>query len=171
MRATIKVLAELIDNPPSPAYTTPINGRTPLDRAKDLHAQARTHWRQKQLSRHEEFVSDVSGRLAADLAEVKDARKAVARLATDLRCGRVSPQEAMETVAGSMKGVDQVLQVVESVERDEEAASTMVDTDPADYETELLERFPAMAEQGTPLLTEEYLRGEAESPFAGGGGR
>lgn len=166
MRATIKALDELVQNPPA-GLAQVFNGRPAYDRLKEAHEQATARVRQQQVERYEAVRQQAADLIAEDTAAVGEVLGAVRALRRDLKRGLVTPDEVMHQVAVSMKGTEDLVEHVRQVERDEEAATSMVDTAPEAYQAEILDRFPS---QGVPELTEEYLRGEAPSPFLDRGG-
>jgi hypothetical protein len=168
MKATIRLLARKIGNP-GQGYEQIINGGTPHARLVDLHKQAEQRMRGKQIARYTQVCTEANDIIDANTKDLADVMAAVARLRKDLKRGLVEPAEVMKQVAESMKGVQAVIADVRRVEQDEEAATAMVDQSPEDYEQDLIERFPVLAEQGTPYVTDEYLRGEEDSPFRDGG--
>lgn len=161
MRATIKDLDALWANP-TPGMLQVINGRRPYDRLGDVRTQAKTRMRRKQIKRYDSVRERDAELIKEDREAVTEVLKAARAMKRDLKRGLITPDEVMQKVARSIKGAEELVEHVRQVERDEEAATAMVDMPPGDYEQSLLERFPA---QGAPILTEEFLCGEDESPF------
>lgn len=164
----IKDVRHLTENPNNSQWLVPVKGRTPIDRAKDFEQQYSAHWRRKQVDGYT-TVCNRANEAVEDSEEVlREAIKATKQSRRDLKRGTLNPADVVtRIVPESMRGADEFLRDIEIIERDKEAATAMVDLDPADYQETVLERFPSMP---LPTLTEEYLLGQADSPFRGSGG-
>lgn len=159
--ATIVNLNNLAQNPP-PGAEQVFNGRTAHSRIIELHKQAVAGVRARQIKGYNTVRERAAALINDDTEAVPEVRKGVRELERDLKRGLVSPDEVMQKVAQSIKGTEELVEHVRQVERDEEAATAMVDASPEDFEQSLLERFPSLR---VPQVTNEYLRGEADSPF------
>lgn len=161
VRATIKDLQVWIDNP-TPDANQIINGRTPHDRAKDLLKQAERRRREQQVARYN-TAHGHDAELVKNLCEVLDELEdAVADLRKGLKRGTADPTEIMGTVAESMKGLRESREDVKAVEAMAVTAAEHIDKTPADYEQEMLDRFPSMP---VAWATDRFLCGQEPSPF------
>ena len=155
------------DESPPPAAQVKVNGRTPAERMASLRQQHRDAVRRKQLDRHGAVLSGSIERIkdADDTLDVLDER--LDEWLTDMRSGALDPAAMLRNIGECAPVINAVRDAYDSVGRDREAADAMVDTDPVDYEAELLGRFPLL-QQSLPVVTEAWLRGEpgAADPLA-----
>lgn len=159
--AALRYTESLIENP-SPELMLRYNGATGLSRLENFHKRYRQKVRDQQVQRYG-TVHESAGQRATDTA------RAVEQITKDLQAqlramkgGTLSPDEVMRFIAQAIRTVKAVEQTCDGIERDSEAATAMIDTDPSEWQQAEEERFPLLA-NSLPVLTEGYLTGETDA--------
>ncbi len=154
------------ESPPAPAQFK-VNGSTAAERMARLGKRARSAMRAKQMDRYSALL-DAAGEVTDDADEALDLlSERVTAWTRDMRSGQLDPDEVLQNIAECPAVLAWVTKSYASVAGDADAAMAMINMDPADYQTSLLERFPAL-EQSLPVVTEAWLRGDpgAQDPLA-----
>lgn len=163
---TLGAMSAYDESPPAAAQVK-VNGRTPAQRMASLRQRRRAAIRRQQLDRREAVRNGAIERIedADDTLDVLEER--IDAWLTDMRSGALDPSDMLNRIGGCAPVVSAVRDSYKSVGRDRDAADAMIDTDPAEYEAELLQRFPLL-QQSLPVVTEAWLRGEpgAADPLA-----
>ena len=104
-----------------------------------------------------EELNGSAGRLRQGRNDVGPEITEITRL---VEVGRVNPDEARKRITAVFHNIDQQRQLLTSLRRTVATAEAQADMDPADYEEELLKRFPVT----TPAieLTDGWLAGTEE---------
>jgi hypothetical protein len=147
-----------LDNLPAGAQLKR-NGRSPEQRMQALRDRARKAKRSLMVERYNNLRTKSGETATATAKTLGDLQKQIDAALKGMKQGTVSPDEVMALCADGIKVSNRVNSVVDELERDDEAATSMIDMDPADYESLLIERFPQAA-KGLPIVTEDYLLGE-----------
>lgn len=160
--ATIRQLRLLRDNPPTNDWLRPMNRRTPLDRVTDLEKQAVAAVRARQMQEYERQRGEAEATVTGALDEVTAVLKEVQQIRKDLQYGNVSPDAVVEWAAASNKATAGVIKEADMVDTAARQTREFIDMDPVEYEENLINRGLSYP----PDLTESFLRGEEDSPFA-----
>lgn len=161
MHATIAELRAWLENP-DPGAEQIVNGRTPYDRVSHLLTQAERRVRGQQLRVYETNRERDRQMIAMSCEVLDELEHAVEDLRRRLRRGTTDPTKVMQQVAESMRGLRDLAVDAEAIQANAVSAAEMVDTDPADFEQQRLQRFSAVR---SPVVTAAFLRGEESSPF------
>lgn len=136
--------------------------RTPLDRVTDLEKQAVTSVRARQMREYERQRTQAEDTVTGALEEVNGVLADIEKISKDLQRGNVDPAAVMSWAAEAHKATTQVVSEADMVDTAAKQSSEFIDMDPAEYEESLIARGLSYP----PDLTESFLVGEEESPFA-----
>ena len=151
-------MADWLNNPPADALRKR-QGRSPEQRMQALYDRARKAKRRVMVERYDNLRTKSGQTATATAKTLDDLAKQIDAALNAMKQGTVTPDEVMALCADGIKQSNRINSVVDELERDDEAATSMIDMDPADYEAMLIERFPQAA-KGLPVITEDFLLGE-----------
>ena len=167
MRANLREIDAWLENP-QPGAEQVVNGRTPYQRVQDLRKEAEARARGRQLSIYNTMREEHEADIAAQREVLEELLDAVEKMRKDLQRGKADPEEIMSQAAHTIQELRVLSEETQAIETAGAMATEMIDRSPEEWEAQQNNRFPAG--HGGPIVTVEFLRGEAPSPFDGLGG-
>lgn len=156
----------LLNPPPSAQFKR--NGRSPELRMETLYERGRLKVAADQRDRYNEVRSRAVESCDGAATTISEVTAAVEQALAAMRLGTGSPEDVMAAVREGTATLSRLHQSLDFIDRDAEAATAMIDTDPTEYQAAQVERFPMLA-KAMPVVTEEWLLGDPAAPDPLGG--
>ena len=118
--------------------------------------QNRNRLRALQIGLYTSGIKEINSERDDLLEEVHSDQREVAKIQVGIKTGRVSAKDGRQSVMQTLGRIEQARTKADTLKRRAEGLQSMIDTTPAEWEAERLERFPTLR-MTLPRLTVEDL--------------
>ena len=118
--------------------------------------QNRNRLRAMQIGLYTSGIKEINSERDDLLEEVHSDQREVAKIQVGIKTGRVSAKDGRQSVMQTLGRIEQARTKADTLKRRAEGLQSMIDTTPAEWEAERLERFPTLR-MTLPRLTVEDL--------------